>query len=142
MLTTANLALLGFPFLAGFYSKDSILESFYSIRNAWLALVVFLVGVGLTTAYRVKMSHLALVRRCNEVPTSINGGGTAWIVKAPLRTLGIFSILGGYWLSSEYRARSPTMLSVDKLAPLSFIALGALVGHAASTLKLRFFRSI
>ena len=96
ILTTANLALLGFPFLAGFYRKDRILERFYSMGNRTWALIGFLLGVGLTTAYRVKIMNLAIVRSSRPLPGCLNGGGIAWVVKTPLLALGCFSVLGGY----------------------------------------------
>merc|ERR1719186_645956 len=61
LICVANLALLGFPFLAGFYSKDSILEGFYRASQGLVGLLVFLFGVGLTTAYRLKLTRLALM---------------------------------------------------------------------------------
>ena len=96
ILTTANLALLGFPFLAGFYRKDRILERFYSMSNRTWALIGFLLGVGLTTAYRVKIMNLAIVSSSRPLPACLNGGGIAWVVKTPLLSLGCFSVLGGY----------------------------------------------
>merc|ERR1719461_1604234 len=61
LISVANLALLGFPFLAGFYRKDAILEGFYRAAQSIGGLGAFLLGVGLTTAYRLKLTRLALL---------------------------------------------------------------------------------
>ena len=56
----ANLSLCGFPFLAGFYSKDAILE--YCLRrnvNLFLTFMIFL-ATGLTSAYSVRLSFCTL----------------------------------------------------------------------------------
>ena len=142
ILTTANLALLGFPFLAGFYRKDRILESFYSWGNRGWSLAGFLLGVGLTTAYRVKLTNLAIVRSANERPACLNGGGLAWIVKAPLLCLAVFSVTGGFLLSTDYRALRPCISQADKLAPLCLISLGVFLGLFVRNLKKRYFRAI
>merc|ERR1719209_1586752 len=76
LLSVANLALLGFPFLAGFYRKDSILEGFYRAAQRFGGLVAFLIGVGLTTAYRLKLTRLALLGSLDPAPATLNGGGS------------------------------------------------------------------
>lgn len=56
----ANLSLCGFPFLAGFYSKDAILEHCLSTNiNLFLAVVIF-IATGLTAAYSARVSFCIL----------------------------------------------------------------------------------
>merc|ERR1719419_1448175 len=74
IIGVANLALLGFPFLAGFYSKDAILEGFYRRGQSHGGLVAFLFGVGLTAAYRLKLTRLALLGNHEPAPSTLNGG--------------------------------------------------------------------
>jgi len=45
LLLISNLALLGFPFMSGFYRKDLVLESFYS-RNISGLIALFFFGWG------------------------------------------------------------------------------------------------
>jgi len=71
----ANLSLLGFPFLAGFFSKDLILEGAYNRGERYQGLVWFLVGVGLTTAYSLKILGLVLPARGQQSPSFAAGGG-------------------------------------------------------------------
>ena len=142
LLCTANLALLGFPFLAGFYRKDSILERFYNRGNATLSLIVFLLGVGLTSAYSAKMIRLALRTPGGVAPARLNSGGTATPVKLPLLWLGTGSVLGGVLLARGFSDAAPVLAPSDKLLPLSLVAGGALVGWALSRLKASFLRRI
>lgn len=59
-LLTANLALCGLPFIAGFYSKDLIIEiSLFNYRN-YVIIVIFLIATGLTAAYSVRLTITAL----------------------------------------------------------------------------------
>lgn len=54
-LLIANLALCGIPFIAGFYSKDLILEiSLYSPTNYTIILIFFLATI-LTSAYSARL---------------------------------------------------------------------------------------
>ena len=134
--------MLGFPFLAGFYSKDSILERFYNRGNATLSLAVFLLGVGLTTAYRAKIISLALGTPGGVAPARLNSGGTATPVKLPLLRLGTGAVLGGALLARGFSVSAPVLAPADKLLPLSLVAGGALVGWALSRLKAGFLRRI
>nr|ARO34913.1 NADH dehydrogenase subunit 5 [Phylloecus linearis] len=52
---TANLALMGFPFLSGFYSKDLILEELMFKGESLLIILLFLMSIGLTVSYSVRM---------------------------------------------------------------------------------------
>ena len=142
LLCTANLALLGFPFLAGFYSKDTILERLYNRGNATLSLAVFLLGVGLTTAYSAKIVRLSLRTPGGVAPARLNSGGTASPVKIPLLRLGSGAVFGGALLASEFSAAAPVLAPADKLLPLSLVAGGAWVGWALSRLKAGFLRRI
>jgi len=52
----ANLSLCGFPFIAGFYSKDSILEIMMMSRVGVISFILALLGTGLTVIYSVRLS--------------------------------------------------------------------------------------
>ena len=64
-LMVSNFALCGIPFLAGFYSRDFILEMF-SIRyiNIFGFLLLF-VSTGLTVCYSFRLFHIGR-SRCRE----------------------------------------------------------------------------
>ncbi|KAG7157249.1 NADH-ubiquinone oxidoreductase chain 5-like 11, partial [Homarus americanus] len=71
-INLANLALCGIPFLAGFYSKDLILEVAF-IRNInLLAFVLYALATGLTVCYRFRLVYYSLtglfnLRRMSQV---------------------------------------------------------------------------
>lgn len=56
----ANLALCGFPFMAGFYSKDLIVESFLYRSSPLNTGALLLLRVCLTSAYRIRLSIFTL----------------------------------------------------------------------------------
>lgn len=55
MATTSRLALCGAPFIAGFYSKDLIIEAQINNPFSYFLIIVFLLATGLTSAYRVRL---------------------------------------------------------------------------------------
>lgn len=67
-LFIANIALCGAPFLAGFYSKDLILEmSLFNPTNI-IAITLFLGATGMTAAYSTRLSISALWSPTNTQP--------------------------------------------------------------------------
>nr|YP_009262822.1 NADH dehydrogenase subunit 5 [Wasmannia auropunctata]ANI87495.1 NADH dehydrogenase subunit 5 [Wasmannia auropunctata] len=53
----ANLALCGFPFMAGFYSKDLIMEMIYCSKVSWFMLIFILLSLTLTVSYSVRLFY-------------------------------------------------------------------------------------
>ena len=142
-LLISNLSLLGFPFISGFYSKDLILESFYSRGSRCLMGLLFLVGVGTTTAYRVKIINIARFGKESSVPVSLASGGFSIQLKFPMTILGACSVLIGYFIGNKLNYDLTTVvMAYDKLCPLLIISLGVLLGLVVRNLKIAFFRSI
>jgi len=142
LLSVANLALLGFPFLAGFYRKDSIIEGFYSASQSVGGLVAFLLGVGLTTAYSIKMIGLAVIGGTAHAPAILNGGGTPPRIKLPLLALGVASILAGFLLAPLLTSRVCAVAAADKGLPLVIIGLGGGLGWHLRYVKSSFLSRI
>lgn len=138
-----NLSLLGFPFISGFYRKDIILERFYSLNNRFLIALGFLVGVGSTTAYRLKVINLAIFSKNSEGPSSLGSGGFSWQVKIPMLTLGVCSIFRGFIISDlTCQSLAVSLVCVDKLLPMSIIGAGLVAGVALRNIKMPFLRSM
>lgn len=140
-LTISNIALLGFPFMSGFYRKDMVIESFYSSYSCFGGGVFFLMGVGITTAYRIKMTNLACLDNKRILPLSIAYGGLRWQIKRPLTLLGVCSILRGFAIGGNITIRVVVYI-VDKVIPLVIILAGLGAGLLLSNYKNRNFRSI
>jgi NADH-ubiquinone oxidoreductase chain 5 len=63
----ANLALCGIPFIAGFYSKDLILElSSYSYINFYIYVIYFF-STGLTVSYSFRLVYYSIVGDFNRL---------------------------------------------------------------------------
>lgn len=70
-ITLANIALAGFPFLAGFYSKDIIIESILSINFNISITVITLISLGLTAFYSIRATLVAIISHQISLPYSI-----------------------------------------------------------------------
>ena len=55
-VTLANLALCGLPFIAGFYSKDIIIEAALNNPNNIIILLIAIFSLGLTSFYSIRFS--------------------------------------------------------------------------------------
>lgn len=93
-LTVANLALCGRPFIAGFYSKDAILETALFNPTNIVALVIIFVATGLTAAYSVRITLAALWCPNNNIPISYLNDNTPSLF-IPITALTIGAISGG-----------------------------------------------
>nr|YP_010262132.1 NADH dehydrogenase subunit 5 [Esanthelphusa dugasti]UIB42739.1 NADH dehydrogenase subunit 5 [Esanthelphusa dugasti] len=97
-MTVANLALCGFPFLAGFYSKDMILEvGFMSFMN-FISFFLYVLSTGLTVSYTMRLIFYSLSGDFNlnllkDVKDTDN------IMTSSMMLLGFSAVVGGSALS-------------------------------------------
>lgn len=93
-----SLALIGTPFFAGFYSKDSIIEAIHEskIPGSDMAYLFVLCGVFFTALYSFRMYFMVFhgKERMDE-HTRQHLHETPWVVWAPLVALAFFSVVIG-----------------------------------------------
>nr|YP_003734722.1 NADH dehydrogenase subunit 5 [Opisthopatus cinctipes]ADE05871.1 NADH dehydrogenase subunit 5 [Opisthopatus cinctipes] len=58
-MNSANLALCGIPFMAGFYSKDMILEMMVSSNMNMISLIMLLLATGMTVMYTFRLMYFS-----------------------------------------------------------------------------------
>jgi len=153
-----TLALVGFPFLAGFYSKDPILEGAYATltasgRFAW---TLGLLAAFCTSYYSFRLVNLTFLNRANAPQAATYAGvhEAPVLMALPLGILACVSLAVGYlakdaamgqgtayWgaaLSLRPGASSAsfemeTLPTLIKHVPLAMVAGGFLVAYAVST---------
>ena len=100
-----TLALTGFPFLSGFYSKDAIIEFAY-LKNSSLgnyAATIGIITAFLTSIYSWRLFFKVFHGPYNNKVIPINGTHESPIVMiAPLVFLGIGAVFSGYFFKSTF----------------------------------------
>lgn len=90
----ANIALCGFPFLSGFYSKDLIVESLSFNGLNIIVWILFYLSLGLTVFYRFRLFYYTIITKFNYF-SFLSIGENINIIKYRVMFLCIFSIMFG-----------------------------------------------
>nr|WNS59326.1 NADH dehydrogenase subunit 5 [Cetema sp.] len=136
----ANLALCGMPFLAGFYSKDMILELVSLSYVNMLSFFLYFISTGLTVSYSFRLVFYTMTDdlNCNSL-NMLNDEG--WIMLKGMFGLLVMSIIGGSmlnWLmfSSSYMICLPNYM---KMITLFVCLIGGVLGYLLSNISLYFY---
>nr|QOD97636.1 NADH dehydrogenase subunit 5 [Nyctibius grandis] len=135
-LTIGNLALMGTPFLAGFYSKDLIIEHLNtSYLNTW-ALLLTLLATSFTATYTLRMT-LLVQTGFTRTPATTSTNESNPTITNPIIRLALGSILAGLLITSYITpSKTPpmTMPTITKTAAIIITILGIIMALELSTL--------
>nr|AIK66623.1 NADH dehydrogenase subunit 5 [Rotundella rotunda] len=100
-LSLGSLSLMGWPFLAGYYSKDAILELSWATPGATglYAYSILMIVASLTRAYSFRVLLLSFVSSSNARKTEQSKRGLSLTMGRPLAILAVGSIRAGYSLN-------------------------------------------
>nr|UJG45559.1 NADH dehydrogenase subunit 5 [Agabus paludosus] len=136
-MNISNLALCGMPFLAGFYSKDLILE-FVSLSNINILMyLLFFISTGLTVCYSFRLCYYSITGDFNFYSLhSLND--ESWIMLKGMMVMLLFVIFSGSMLS-WFIFPTPIMICLPlkmKLMVLFVSMVGAWIGYEISKFSL------
>lgn len=138
-LNIANLALCGIPFLAGFYSKDLILEvSLLSTLNL-VSFFLYFFSTGLTVSYSFRLTYYTISGDFNQ--RSLNSlNDESWGISKRIIGLLIIAVIGGSLLSW---LRFSTFIIIClpiffKNLTLFVCVLGGFIGYLINWVRLNF----
>jgi len=99
MIMIGSLALMGFPFLTGFYSKDILLELTYGTYH-FTGLFAYWLGTlsaFFTAFYSIRLIFLTFLKSNNSsLPIIKHAHESSWVMLIPLIILGFGSIFIGF----------------------------------------------
>ena len=93
-MTISNLALCGFPFLAGFYSKDIILEVAFIRWINFVALLLYVLATGLTVMYTLRLIFYSIRGEYN-LGSICNLSDEDFTMTNSISVLGLGAVVGG-----------------------------------------------
>nr|YP_010295463.1 NADH dehydrogenase subunit 5 [Phascolosorex doriae]UMO93249.1 NADH dehydrogenase subunit 5 [Phascolosorex doriae] len=124
-----SLALMGTPFLAGFYSKDAIIEAMNTSHvNTW-AMSMTLIATMLTAFYSMRMIHFALLNEPRFLPMSPMAENNLNMTN-PILRLALGSIFAGFLLTTNMPPTTVipmTMPALSKMSALMVTIAGILI---------------
>nr|USH90527.1 NADH dehydrogenase subunit 5 [Chelonoidis phantasticus] len=135
-LTIGSMALMGMPFMTGFYSKDIIIETMNtSYLNAW-ALLLTLIATSFTTIYSLRITTFVQTGSPQYLPTTLLNENNPKIIN-PITRLAAGSIVAGLIISlntTPLKTQPTTMPTYIKIAALTMTILGLLLALELTTM--------
>lgn len=132
-LIIANLALCGFPFMSGFYSKDIILEASMHYVHSIFIMLVLLFAVGLTSFYSIRFRLCVVwgISNCNPYIHLEESNS----LTSPILVLASISVISGSLIAWVAPLKQEIMMIhlCEKFTPLVLVIMGAALAWAMST---------
>jgi len=125
---TGYLAIIGFPFLSGFYSKDHIIEAAFEYNT--VIGVLAMVGAGVTAFYMTRLMIMTFVGR-KRWDKGVHPHESPLVMTIPLILLGLGSVAGGLvlnnwiagWLDPALGVHAEHHPSLLHFSPIGLITL-------------------
>nr|YP_009520504.1 NADH dehydrogenase subunit 5 [Macrosteles quadrimaculatus]AWX90828.1 NADH dehydrogenase subunit 5 [Macrosteles quadrimaculatus] len=135
----ANMALCGFPFLAGFYSKDFIMENFCFNGLNLMVMILFYLSLGLTSFYSIRLFYYTIITKFNYLSFH-NISENISMMKYSIMFLCFFSVVFGcmyMWLLNLDLSYLLLPFYL-KLLTLIMVLLGLYLGFEISYIKMTY----
>nr|WEG23724.1 NADH dehydrogenase subunit 5 [Polydora cf. ciliata DS-2023] len=134
MVMSSTLALCGAPFMAGFYSKDLIIEAQIDSPLNYILIMVFLLATSLTSAYSIRFMVNVIWAPRQTPPSTLFQLSPNILSMAPMMALALMTIMGGaslFWIMVLPQSESILPLSL-KLHALFAMFTGMFLGYSVN----------
>lgn len=125
-----NLALCGIPFLAGFYSKDVILENILIININWIIFLIYFLATIFTVRYTFRLIYYRMVDNF-KLSCFYSFNRRDYLILGFIRVIVVIVILGGSFIRwIIFLTRGCIVLTLFlKLFTLIICFLGGILGY-------------
>jgi len=93
------LAIIGFPFFSGFWSKDKIIEA--ALTQNWFVGVLAMIGAGVTGFYMSRLMFMTFFTKARW-EEGVHPHESPSVMTIPLMVLAALSVLGGLLLAGDW----------------------------------------
>src|SRR5215203_4788571 len=137
------LAIIGFPFFSGYYSKDPIIEVAFEHNLA--SGLAALIGAGITAFYMTRLMMMTFVGTRRRWPEGVHPHESPAIMTVPLIVLGIGSAVSGMllngwivgWLDPAVGGEeAPEATGLLYFSPMGFLTLAVVAIGAALAVRI------
>nr|QGT77368.1 NADH dehydrogenase subunit 5 [Parapotamon spinescens] len=138
-MSICNFSLCGFPFLAGFYSKDMILEVAFMSWVNFICLCVCMLAVGLTVMYTMRLIFYSMSGEFN-LNLLMNASDSNNLMINSMILLGLGAIVGGSCLS-WLMFPEPYMICISGVMKSSIMVvsvIGGVIGYFCNLLSVNY----
>nr|UXD78646.1 NADH dehydrogenase subunit 5 [Doratura stylata] len=140
-LNISNLALCGFPFLSGFYSKDLIIDNISYFGCNFLFFIGFYLSLGLSSMYSIRLFYYTLVSNFNGF-SYLNLSEDISMMKLSIIVLSFFSIMFGcmyMWLVNLDMIFIMLPFNI-KILTFTMMVIGMYLGYELMNTKYNFIK--
>lgn len=100
IFSVTNIALCGFPFIAGFYSKDAVLESVFRGSFGVFLILLVVLSTGFTISYRLRVIYISIGNKGKTLSVIVRSDFSLLLILR-IFVLYLLRIVGGFifrWL--------------------------------------------